>query len=373
MSNDDLDWLAAQKPRRMKIDSGARERALLALVRHSSRTAERGFGLGSLLRTRMFGFAAATGAAAIAAVLVVLSTAGSGGEAASAGRLGQSAQGPRAAVQHHGTVDSPLVRIGKSARAPKAAAQHHVIVSSPLVRLAAYVNAAPTPAGDATLVARTTTGVDGTSVTVYDLYADNGQYFFSPTQSDLAGQVNAHHDLADGLFAREIAAAKLAASGNVQTAAQDMADAPDPSHVISPTATASDRRARAAKEAATGQRLEGNLFDNWVWENSQDALIAGSGDPQVRAGVLQILATLPGVTVTNGTSGGQPTLVLTAGSPELGGGYTEQLTINADSGVPLRFSGGQTSGPRGTVDYKVSRATLANPLANLPSGTATSD
>jgi hypothetical protein len=292
----------------------------------------------------MFGFAAATGSAAIAAALIafvlVPRTAGNGGVAAGTVRLGQSARGPQAAVQHH--------------RTP----------SSPLLRLADYVTTSPSPAGDATLVARTTTS-GGNGVTVYDVYADNGQYFFSPTQSGLAGQVSAHHNLAGGLFAREIAAAKLAATGSVQTAAQDLADAPDPSHVISPTQTASSGD-RAAKQAATGTPQDGNLFDNWVWENSQDAIIAGSGDPQVRAGVLRILATLPGVTVINGTSGGRPTLVLTAGSPELGAGYTEQLTIDADSGVPLQFIGGPPGAPAATVDYEVSRVTLAK----LPSGDA---
>ena len=89
--------------------------------------------------------------------------------------------------------------------------------------------------------------------------------------------------------------------------------------------------------------------------------------------MLRILATLPGVTVTNGTSGNQPTLVLTAGSSELGYGCTEQLTINADTGVPIQFVGGASGGPTATVDYQVSRVTLANPLADLPAGPASSD
>jgi hypothetical protein len=197
-------------------------------------------------------------------------------------------------------------------------------------------------------------------VTVYDLYTDNGQYFFSPTESGLAQQVSSQHNLAGGLFAREVAAARLAATGDVQTAAQDMADAPDPSNVISPTQTANSA-AIAAKEAATGQPQTGSLFDNWVWEDSQDAIIAGSGDPQVRAGVLRILATLPDVSVTPGTSGGQSTLVLTAGAPELGSGYTEQLTINATTGLPVSFTGGapgQT--PSATVTYQVSRVTSSD-------------
>jgi hypothetical protein len=231
--------------------------------------------------------------------------------------------------------------------------------ASPLVRLADYVSASVAPAGDAALVARTTTS-DGKSVTVYDLYADNGQYFFSQTESGLAEQVSSNDNLGGGLFAREVVAAKLAATGNVQTAAQDMADAADPSHVISPTQTANSA-AIAAKEAATGQVQAGTLFDNWVWEDSQDALIAGSGESQVRAGVLRILATLPDVTVTNGTSGGQPTLVLTAGTSELGYGYTEQLTINATTGIPVSFAGGvpgQTA--QASVTYQVSRVTISD-------------
>jgi hypothetical protein len=233
-------------------------------------------------------------------------------------------------------------------------------VASPLVRLADYVNGSATPPGDATLIARTTTG-GGKSVTVYDLYADNGQYFFSRTERGLAGQVSGHHNLAGRLFAREIAAAKSAATGNVQTAAQNMADAPDPSHVISPKQTAADKASIAAKEAATGQKQGGNLFDSWVWEDSQDAMIAGSGEPQVRAGVLRILATLPDVTVTSGRSAGQPTQVLTAGLAEEGYGYTEQLTINAITGIPVSFAGGAPGRtPSGTIKYQVSRVTLSD-------------
>lgn len=49
----------------------------------------------------------------------------------------------------------------------------------------------------------------------------------------------------------------------------------------------------------------------------------------------------------------------------MGYGYTEQLTINADTGVPIQFVGGASgSAPGMTVDYRVSRVTLAN----LPSG-----
>ncbi|MGH9045875.1 MAG: hypothetical protein ACRDVW_01010 [Acidimicrobiales bacterium] len=246
---------------------------------------------------------------------------------------------------------------------PKApAASNHV--ASPLVRLADYVSGSATPAGNATLVARTTALGGGKSVTVYDLYADDGQYFFSQTESGLPAQVNTDHNLAGGLFAREIAAAKLAATGNVQAAGEDMAAAADPGKYIPETTTPQPiSAADAAKEPGVlhAGELIGTFYDNYVWENSQDALIAGSGDPQVRAGVLRLLATLPDVTVTSGTSGGQPTLVLTAGTDEVGPGYTEQLTINATTGVPESFASGAPSHAlSGTVSYQVSRVTTSD-------------
>jgi hypothetical protein len=348
MSNQDLEWLASQQPQRTEVDRNARERALAALTQHTdSRRRERHFRFASHPRRGTFGLAAATGTAGLAAAAVLLAGVGGGGTNG-AKQSGRDAKTSVAVVQHHG-------------------------VKSPLVRLADYVSETSTPPGNATLVARTTTTA-GNSVTVYDLYANNGQYFFSQDESGLAGQVSAGDNLAGGLFAREIAAAELAANGNVQTAAQHMADAPDPSHVISSTATSNTAASQAKlklegySQACLNSSAPGSLFDNYVWENSQDALIAGSGDPEVRAGVLQLLATLPDVTVTRGTSGGQPTLVLTAGTAEMGCGYTEQLTINSDSGVPIQFVGGPTGGtPSTTVNYKVSRVTFPN----LPGAAAT--
>ncbi len=267
--------------------------------------------------------------------------------------LGEVAAGVAAAVAAGALIAT------SPAQTPKAHVSS-VHLASPLVRLADFVSASAAPVGDAALVARTTTDTGGSSVTVYDLYGDNGQYFFSPTESGLAGQVSSQHNLAGGLFAREVAAAKLAATGNVEVAAQDMADAPDPSRGVSPNQT-TNSEAIAAKEAATGEVQGGNLFDNWVWEDSQDAIIAGSGDPQVRAGVLRILATLSDVTVTSGTSGGQPTLILTSGPNEVGSGYAEQLTINATTGIPVSTSGGAPGQPpTATVSYQVTRVTLSN-------------
>jgi hypothetical protein len=346
MNNHDLDWITAQRPGGPPFDPGARERALQTLLEHARPTRKKGgLGLSGLARARTFSFAAAGAAAAVAATLVL-----SAGDHAAHDLIPSTA-----------SIQTSIPRVG---------AVHHHAIRSPLVRLADYVGASDAPAGDATLVARTTT-TGGHTVTVYDLYADNGRYYFSPAASGLSAQVRAGHNLAGGLFAREVAAAKLAATGDVQTAAQNMADAPDPSHVISRDQT-NDNAATKAKLAAIGesQDADTSLYDNWVWEDSQDAIIAGSGEPDVRAGVLRILATLPGVTVTNGTSDGEPTLVLTAGTPEMGSGYTEQLTIDANTGVPIQFIGGPPNGtPATTVDYKVTRVTMAG----LSSGTSTNE
>ncbi len=347
MNQNDLDWITAQRPDGQAYDPDARDRALQALLQHTSPPPKRRrLRLGSLAHARAFGAAATAAAAAVAAVLVLSAGDHAARDLIPGNTAGQTAVHHRTVVHHR-----------------------HGAIHSRLVRLADYVNASDAPAGDATLVARTTT-TGGKTVTVYDLYADSGKYYFSPQASGLSAQISAGHDLAGGMFAREVAAAKLAATGDVQTAAQNMADAPDPSHVINPNRK-TNRAAAAAKAAATGQpQADVSLFDNWVWENSQDAIIAGSGEPDVRAGVLKILATLPGVTVTNGTSGGEPTLVLTSGSLEVGAGYQEQLTIDADTGVPIQFVGGPPNGSADTtVSYKVSRVTMSD----LSSGTGTTE
>src|SRR5580692_4458929 len=104
--------------------------------------------------------------------------------------------------------------------------------------------------------------------------------------------------------------------------------------------------------------------DNYIWMDSIDAFAAGAGNPQVRAGILRILSTLPEVTVTNTTANGQPALTVTATAPALPANYQEALTINAVTGVPVSFAGG-TPGqtPSVTVAYEISRVTMSDMAA----------
>jgi hypothetical protein len=232
-----------------------------------------------------------------------------------------------------------------------------------LMTLAADVAAEPRPTGDATLVERETGNPGQKTINVWDLYTDDGRCFFSQAEAGLPAQVQEDNNQGAGQFAREIAAATYAVTGNLDTAALKMAWAPDTTPVPAWLS------AQLKNMSAGGLQI-----DNYVWENSEDALVAGSGNPQVRAGVLRLVSALPGITVTRGTVDGQPTLTLTAGAAELGHtgvdkadpkketgpAYQEAITINADTGVPLGFVGGPAGQVGVTVTYVVTRVKLAD-------------
>jgi hypothetical protein len=90
-------------------------------------------------------------------------------------------------------------------------------------------------------------------------------------------------------------------------------------------------------------------------------LLAGAGDPQVRAGVLKLLATIPQITVTQGTLEGQPTLVLSAALLSSDQGIDQkQLIVNANTGIPVKFIGGNIGQTPGvTVGSSISRVTVS--------------
>ena len=233
----------------------------------------------------------------------------------------------------------------------------------PLVKLAADLAAAPRPTGDATLVERETGAPGQASINVWDLYTDDGRYFFSQTEAGLPAQVKENNNQGDGQFGREVAAATYAVTGDLDTAALKMAWAPDATPVPAWLS------AQVKNMSAGGLQI-----DNYVWEGCEDALVAGSGNPQVRAGVLRLVSALPGITVTHGTVDGQPTLTLTAGAAELGNvgigkadpkadtgpAYQEAITINADTGIPLEVASGPAGKVTGTVTYVVTRVNLAD-------------
>jgi hypothetical protein len=223
-------------------------------------------------------------------------------------------------------------------------------------------------------VFRTTTFTDGQAGgSGFDLYTDSGPYYWAPTESGLPAQIAAHHNLGDGLFTRETASAEYAVHGNLATARERMANAPDPANMgKSPAAQMSPRLLKVKAEllgvkAAPGQSLaaayDKAYIDSWVWGDATDALEAGAGNPQVRAGVLRLLSTVSGVVVTHGTLDGQPTLVVGDVTPSLNGqGRSEGvMTLNANTGVPLKYTDGTVGkAPDSTTTYTVSRVTVAD-------------
>lgn len=218
-----------------------------------------------------------------------------------------------------------------------------------LTALARHILAGGKPPGDATLVVRTQAYPNSPTVTVDDLYTDSGKYFFAHSRSGLPEQITSDHNQGDGVFAREIAAAVYAGGhGDLATARHQMAGAPLPS------------RKPAAATAGPDGRWPVTADDNYIWEDSLDALIAGSGQPQVRAGVLRILATLPEVTATSTTTGGQPTLTLRATGAAVASNLEETMIIGASSGIPVQLTVGALGQPAGaTVTYQVTRVTLS--------------
>jgi hypothetical protein len=319
----------------------------VAAIEHRARQARR--------RSRMTRGGIGAGVVAVAAVAAV----------AVAGAV---PSGPARTDQAGGA--QPAARVSGAHPAVRSTGAHPATGSStgsahaqPLVTLAAYLAAKPAPAGDATLVERETSTPGKASINVWDLYADDGRYFFSQTEAGLPAQVKEDNNQGEGMFGREVAAAKYAASGgNLDTAALQMAWASNTTPVP------------AWLSAQLKHISEGGLqIDNYVWEGSEDALVVGSGNPQVRAGVLRLVAALPGIKVTTGTVDGQTALTLTAGAAEVGytdsgmdakdaagPAYQEAISINAKTGIPLKVVGSAAGQVDTTESYVVTRVSLAD-------------
>jgi hypothetical protein len=291
-------------------------------------------------------------------------TLGTRGKVGLGAGLGAIAAGVAAALVVTSTPPAAPTSTGLAVKAPVAQSNSHpATATAQLMSLSSRVAAESKPTGDATLMERKS-GVPGTAtINVWDLYADDGQYFFSRTEAGLPAQVSKDNNQGDGIFAREIAAATYAVKGDLDTALLKMAWAPDTTPV--PASLSAQVKDLSAS---------GTLLDNWVWENSEDALVAGSGNPQVRAGVLRLVSALPDITVDKGTLDGQPTLTFTAGKAEVGTTGVdkknpkaevgpadhEAMTINASTGIPLQFASGPTGKITVGITYVVTRVSLSD-------------
>lgn len=225
----------------------------------------------------------------------------------------------------------------------------------------------PEMPGDATLQIRNQSPTsDELGHNGIGLFTDAGTYYWGNDRKALRQAIV--KDRGDDVFKGAIAVALYAVKGDIGTARARMAVA------SLPEGTKPDwerERAERLKNAAeergekyvppkplTPERKK-QITDNHIWTNSIDALIAAPKNPQVRAGVLRIMATMPRVEVTKTTTAGQPTLTLEDTWPA-GGGIVETLIIDAATGQPVAVSSKAPDKPLRTIYYHTSRVTLAD-------------
>jgi hypothetical protein len=292
-----------------------------------------------------FGIGAGVGVAAAAAVVALF--------------LNTSATGS--------AVDSPAA-VGPAAVDGSAA-------GAPLLTLAGSIKTVTPPAGDGWLVKETQ--VDGTKTmqVIYTLYTDGHAIYTGNSVQDIKRAIARHQDqMKAGGYAPLLKAAIAAAdSSPADGRTQMLKAAKDPLVGLDPAA----QKAEWDKEQAAAQVIikqkGGNAkpkpyspqavkrhFDNALWTYSTEALSAGDGNTQVRAGVLRLLSTISGVDVKKSTTDGKATLTITPGPEVFGGEGGEVLTIDAKNGMLIKSVSTVPGLPQATTTYESSRVTTAH-------------
>ena len=261
---------------------------------------------------------------------------------------------------------------GKPSAKPAPAAANPI-----LANLAADIGAqqARLP-GNATLEIRNQSPTsDKPGANGFDLYLNNGTYYWGYSKSNLQQSIASRQDVGQGQFKRAIAAALIAANGDIATGRAKMAIA---NFVPGTNMAALNRRSKALeieklkaiaklrhiryvppKPLTRAQRAE--QTDNSIWMNSVFALTAAPENAKVRAGVLAIMSTMPNVKVTHTTTAGQLTLTVADSWPLLDvGKLVESLAINASTGVPVAMFNTDPGQPLNATYYHSRRVWLAN-------------
>jgi hypothetical protein len=304
-------------------DGAMTDRARMALVDHMSAATDRP-------RRRVPWLIGATAVAAAAAGAVVL-----------AGGLGAGSAVPRSRSA------TPVVSLAQQPVRPS------------FVVLHVAVRAAQTPAlsGNATLVKRSTDVVTpGRAPTVwtgFDLYQDNGDYYYGQTVAALRSVASdpSPSDAHAAPFGQIIAAAAASADlAPTQAAEKLLAADPHPTPKVGQVDT-TQGKPFTWTQAAVDRDLNGI-----EWKAISAALEGGAGKPQVRAGALRAAAAMPNTTVISTTDDGQPVVEVTW--HEGPGQYVESLTVDSQTGVLLiAHNGGSPNGVTSTTTYKLSRVT----------------
>lgn len=234
--------------------------------------------------------------------------------------------------------------------------------------------------GDATMEIRNQLpNSDQVGANGVDLYTDSGTYYWAASKGLLPQVIAQGQDASQGQYKRDVAAALYAVNGDISTARARMSVANlapgeqgnaakseqmmiagtklfDKVHHIKYTPP------KLPKSLTPAQKQE--QTDNLIWMNATDALTAEPENPQVRAGVLRLMATMPNVKVAHTSTAGQPTLTLSDSWPLLGQpAIVESMVINASTGFPVAMFNRQSGQPLNVTYYHVSRVTLADVAA----------
>ena len=281
---DELAWMAEHCPVAADPDAATTDRAYVALSRHISRasSAKR-----RRLRRRVLvggGVAATVVAGAIALVVIAPTTSSHPGAGPGSGAL--------------------------SAAPPSG------VVVPVLYRLASSIAKAPTPPGNATLVIAHTVFYgpqrDHRPTTEYSLLEDNDRAYGSATLATLRQSMRATPSSA----AHDSLIAAAAASANVspaQAAANIEHALPEPNKL-----TDAER-------------------DQLLWADASGIFWGGAGHPDVRAGALKALATLPFVRTKAIVDRGQDVLLITDVRAPLGFyGPTDSAYTSASVAIDAR-------------------------------------
>jgi hypothetical protein len=294
-----------------------------------------------------------------------------------AGKVGTGLVGAAAVAVAVVSVTSPAPDTGT----PEQAAPPTTVAVSKLELLANDVKASTgTLSGDASLVIRTQTAPDGNPYVTYNLYTDGGEVYVTDTREDLPGAIARHDNLAEPTDASIVAAARAAATGDIGEARDRMVNAIPNSLGVG----LSPEEARRVWDEAqvewletlrqkgvenpqprprpTGKAMQ-DLIDNRIWTYCFLALERGAANPEVRAGVLRLISSIPDVTVADSNTAGQPSLTITAGPALFGGDGEHVLTVNAETGLPISSVFEQEEGPSSTETYESTRVTLADVAA----------
>ncbi len=304
-------------------DGAMTDRARMALVDHMSAATDR-------RRRRLRWLIAATAVAAGAAGVVVL-----------AGGLGAGS-----AVRGSGSL-TPVVSLAPQAVTPSFVVLH----------VAGRAAQTPVLPGNATLVKRSsdviTPGRAPTVFTGYDLYQDNGDYYYGQTLAALRSVASdpSPSDKQAAPYGQVIAAA-AASADLTPTQAADKLLAADPH----PTPKVGQTDTTQGKPFTWTQAAVDRDLDGIEWLSISAALEGGAGKPQVRAGALRAAAAMPNTTVTSATHDGQPAVEVTWHQGP--GQSVESLTVDSQTGVLLlAHTGGSPTDATSTTTYNLSRVT----------------